>query len=112
MLQKEIEVEIKPCGWLSVHKKKQSASLASFNLSGISLLSTSKLKANQKVLVDLKCAHHCLHGIPMQVLLCDEQQLGFKYNLKFSLDSHPQAARQAALSVLNAIEQHLGGHAQ
>ena len=102
-----LKVEACSIGWFGIPLKKKKAFAVDFSLGGISIVSESKLKPLQKVLITLGCDTHCLQDVPMQVTRCTEQNNEFILALQFNLGDLPEAARTAAYAVLKSIENEL-----
>ena len=102
-----LKVEVCPVGWFGITGKKKKAFALDFSLGGISVVSESKFKAGQMVLITLECDMHCLQDIPMQVIRCNEKDKEYVLALQFNLGNLPDAARTAAYAVLKSIESEL-----
>ncbi len=102
-----LKVELFPLGWFNISKRKHKAFAQDFSLGGISIVATSKFKAEQKLLINLDCGSHRLQAIPMLVTRCVENNKEYTLALQFNLGDLPNAARTAAFSVLKSIENEL-----
>lgn len=102
-----LKVDVLPIKWFGITTKKHNGIAKNFSLGGVSIVSEHKLKVDQKVLVSLGCDSHRLQAIPMLVSRCVEKNNEYDISLQFNLGDLPNAARNAAFSVLKSIENEL-----
>lgn len=102
-----LKIELCTVGWLGVSRKKHKAFAQDFSLGGLSVVSTSKFKVDQKILISLDCGSHRFQTIPMLVTRCTPMNKEYVLALHFNLGDLPNAARTAAFSVLKSIENEL-----
>lgn len=102
-----IDIEIYTAGWFGLIKRKQRAVALDFGLGGISVVSSKKLKPNQKVFITLDSERHRLQAIPMLVIRCLNNNKGYVSALRFNLSDLPEAARTAAYAAFKSIENEL-----
>ena len=102
-----LNVEVRTLGWFGLIRKGHKAFARDFNLDGMSIVSGSKLKIDQNLLISLGCDTHLLQSIPMLVTRCRKQDNKYVLVLQFNLDGLSEAARNAAYAALKSVENEL-----
>ncbi len=99
-----LKLEFCPLSWLGRPKKSHPAIARDFAIGGISMLSPTRLKPGQRILLSLESSDHRLQSVPALVIRAEAQGDEFLCALKFSLGDLPDSVSRSAYNVLQRLE--------